>query len=360
MSTITYLDLVKDNDFRRFVQERLRSESGNRSYCFPEEFPLLYKYKPITQYSIDDIVNNRITLSSVGDFNDIFDGAIHSYGTEESINESIEMKKKEMHNLFIKAGMDYMGDNLDNLFLPSKERYIEESRMNFRILDYIGTYVFCMSECDSSTLMWSHYANSNQGMCIGYDFNSLPSDNLVRKMIFPILYTNTPCGLLDLLEDEKQKIYKYPIDAATLCASLNKAQVWNYEKEWRMVYIASALPYHERRMPFNAIVKPICINFGYHFIKPLFCYNDTNTEERDAARENLDYINTLLDYIDKNNIKTNIMIPEIGRYNLIPRSISLESLRRFIYRYFVNNGFHEMKYYYVIHDDLMDILEEGK
>lgn len=64
--------------------ERLALIADDPTYSFPVNFPLLYRYTRVSSYSVDDIVNGRITATSIGEFNDLFDGAIHRYGNEES------------------------------------------------------------------------------------------------------------------------------------------------------------------------------------------------------------------------------------------------------------------------------------
>ena len=83
MGIITFFDLVYDHEFRSFVEQRLRHGTENKTYHFEESFPPLYRYRPFSSYSIADILNYRINASNVAEFNDLFDGAFHQYGTKE-------------------------------------------------------------------------------------------------------------------------------------------------------------------------------------------------------------------------------------------------------------------------------------
>ena len=61
--------------------------------------------------------------------------------------------------------------------------------------------------------MWSHYAASNTGICIEYDFNLAKIKNTIKNAIFPIAYSKQPINISDLLQDKKEKIFKHSIDA---------------------------------------------------------------------------------------------------------------------------------------------------
>lgn len=52
------------------------------------------------------------------------------------------------------------------------------------------------------------------------------------------------------------------------------------------------------------------------------------------------------------------MKPVIGKYNLEPNSISPLKLQELIAEHFSDGLPEDMQYYYVVHDELMDILEQ--
>ena len=83
MTLVTYDLIVNDKAFRSFVYHRIAKEIGKPQYCFPSTFPLLYRYRSLSEYAVSDIINDRITLSAIGDFNDLYDGTIPLHGTTE-------------------------------------------------------------------------------------------------------------------------------------------------------------------------------------------------------------------------------------------------------------------------------------
>ena len=354
MSVITFFDLVKQNEYRNFVSNRL-AQSTDIPYSFPSVLPKLYQYKPLSLYAVNDICSGNVTASSIGEFNDLFDGALHCYGNKEERICAAEKKWEEMEDLRRAANIPELCIKRDCYVDLYRNYYKTESRLKFRMLEYLGTYVSCFSSKSNSVLMWSHYASSNTGICVEYDFAMLPEENLLSKIIFPVAYTESPVKLLDLLDDKHQKIYKYPLDAAALCAALNKSKVWSYEKEWRLVCV---FPFNNeplRRMPFKTTIKPFRIYFGYHFLRPLF-YCDAKTEY-EKAKSNLENLMRLIDFMEENSIGMSIMLPQVGNYNLDSHEIDIKSIKRFMYHHFNDGEPENMRFYHTIRDYLMDLIE---
>lgn len=354
---ITFLDLIQKSEFRDFVANRIASSIGE-TYNFPIVFPKLYRYRSLSKYSIDDIIKCQLTLSSIGEFNDIFDGAIHQYGSKEEIEKKAEAHWNEYDELL--KGFPSARSILkrDTIIENSKRHFKTESRLKFRELDYLGTYVCCFSEENTSTLMWSHYADSNKGICIEYDFNTLNDDNLIRNSVFPIAYTESPIKVTDLLEDEKNKIFQYPIDAAVLCSALNKAKVWCYEKEWRMVSVLTSLGEEIQRKQIQLPIKPSKVYLGYHFLKPFFYYKSENQLDKDKRKSQIQEFMKLIDYLKNNQIPVAVMVPFIGSYNFKPCDITIDALESFMKQHFENRQLTSIHFYYTLHDRLLDLLEK--
>ena len=352
---VTFFDLIQNNEFRDFVFNRVSHGTGS-VYEIPSELPRLYKYRPLSSYAIEDIVNGKVTLTSVGEFNDIFDGAMHLYGTKEEIERIAEEKCIELEAHLEAAHFPKGFLKHEDIVEQNRNHLKLESRLTFRELDYLGTYVCCFSRNNASTLMWSHYADSNRGCCIEYDFNRLPENDLLRQSLFPIAYTQSPIALRDLLEDKNNQLYQYSLDAAVLCSALNKASVWKYEQEWRIVWVLSFSDKEIPRIPIDLNFQPSKVYLGYHFMKPFFFYN-YDKKERDKCAENLKKTMELISFLQKHNIPVAIMIPSIGGYHFKPTDIRTDELATFLKGIFKNNRPESIRYYYVFHDRLMDLLE---
>ena len=89
---LTFLDVVQKESFRESVLQRLRAGISDPAFTFPERFPRLYKYRGLSEYAVNDIINHSVTATSIGSFNDLFDGAIHKYGSKEEIEQAAEQE----------------------------------------------------------------------------------------------------------------------------------------------------------------------------------------------------------------------------------------------------------------------------
>lgn len=355
MAEITFFDLLQRDEYRDIVSKRLLLAS-NTAYSFPKILPKLYQYKPLSKYAIEDICSGQITATSIGEFNDLFDGAFHRYGTEKERMVAAEKEWDKLESLRKAANASDLGIEHDYYVGLFKEHYKTDSRLKFRMLDYLGTYVSCFSSENDSVLMWSHYAKSNTGICVEYNFKDLPQNNLLAKSIFPVRYTDSPVVLSDLLDDENQEICSYPLETAVLCAALNKSNVWSYEKEWRLVWVMALMKKMPRRLHLKTTILPTRINFGYHFLRPLFYYSFDN--EYEQAKNNIEQLWRLVNYMDKNNIAMSIMMPSVGKYSLTPIEVRIDQIKEFLIHNFDDNEPEDIQYYHTVHDELKELLEE--
>ena len=351
---ITFFDLLQQDEYRALVSKRLLLAS-NTAYSFPEILPKLYQYKPLSKYAIDDICSGQITATSIGEFNDLFDGAFHRYGTEKERMVAAEKEWDKLESLCKTAKISDLGIEHDYYVGLFKNYYKTDSRLKFRMLDYLGTYVSCFSSENDSVLMWSHYAKSNTGICVEYDFNNLPVNHLLTKSIFPVRYTDSPVVLTDLLDDEDQTIFSYPLETAVLCAALNKATIWSYENEWRLVWVLALMKNMPRHLPLKITILPTRIYFGYHFLRPLFYYSSNN--EYEQAKINIEQLWRLVEYMDKNNIPMSVMMPCVGQYSLKPIEVSIVRMKKFLIQIFDDNEPEDIRYYHIVHDELKELLE---
>jgi hypothetical protein len=102
-----------------------------------------------------------------------------------------------------------------------------------------------MSESYDNELMWAHYANSNKGFCIEYDFNKAPQlkTEIWRKLIsiYKVIYKDEQeefsfMRILDyIMKGQTDKEEYKSISYDMMQKLLTKKAFWNYEKEWRIL-----------------------------------------------------------------------------------------------------------------------------
>ena len=263
---ISYLDLIKTAKFRNDVENRLKTL--DLKYSFLPHFPKLYRYRTFGEYAVSDIRKQEINLTSIGNFNDIFDGAIVSRYSDEYIQSQVDNETALITK--IPTYSDEERKHLIKTLADSKREYLKSKQIQkFDFLNYLGTFVGCFSKKENSTLMWAHYADMNKGICIEYDFNNASDD--IKNMLFPVMYSDEPIFTDDLFEDEVTKTIDNPLDVAVLATALNKSIDWKYEDEFRLVLVFPQAP--NKRMQYVPImpkINPSSVTFGFHFMKNFY------------------------------------------------------------------------------------------
>lgn len=190
----------------------------------------LFKYRKFDGHSLETISDNTIWASKQKDFNDPFEC---TFEIKDDIS-LLEFRKEIKSN----ATADEL-EKIKNSLID----YLE----NFH--DIAG--VFSLSESNRISLMWSHYADSHRGFCIGYgvrDNNHLGDGNCYKILYanyrslslkkFFIIYKECNYDLASYSNDKYTKfLYKTML--------LSKDPNWRYEREKRVIY-----------REYNQLIKP--------------------------------------------------------------------------------------------------------
>ena len=211
---------IEDGDLLDFTQYDLNHAISNNS-----EFKL-YRYVPATYYNIRNLGNRIIHLSPNGVMNDIYEG-------------------------FPRTDIDVAYDKL-------------------QILEDLAVMT-CFTETNNNTLMWSHYAEQCRGFCIEYDIKRMKDENEATGHLFPIIYKNRRLIRRDInslieshiaLKDAIHGNYEYDGRESLediLPLFLIKGKMWEYEREWRIIYTKKQLydinerVYYSQNIPFDCV-----------------------------------------------------------------------------------------------------------
>ena len=199
----------------------------------------LYKYLTIDAAK-KVLLNNTFKYSSPLTFNDPFEF------NSELINFSLADKTKLIEQVklgFIAAGINDLPwirkRVLDDLIEGLNEdwrKLLDDHRKDSRVL--------CLSETNSETLMWSHYASGHTGICLGIKIP--PMNNIWNVETLKVAYLKKLVVKSFFADNEVEKRKAY------LRLIFVKSKHWAYEKEVR-------------------------INF--HYKKPISLFTETDEEE---------------------------------------------------------------------------------
>lgn len=198
-------------------KEHAYAEVGYYYKCYAPAS--LYKYYPDSELYWNSVKNDQMWYSAPCNFNDVFDCDV-SIDTQKVFNESLKLCPDKRG---IRPGSQMWKElrSTINRQLRALQTTFDELRRT--------TGVSCLSESDSSLLMWAHYADHHRGFCVEYDL--LEINRILKFTAVPVIYS-TQRTCFDFLnpqsiEEDAQKL---------LVQSLtSKSPEWSYEKEWRII-----------------------------------------------------------------------------------------------------------------------------
>lgn len=252
----------------------------------------LYRYRTVSDNSINAFRNDEIWASMPNTFNDslecmpCFDQERAKAAIENEFNsENLKCKLnairegdippelkaifptdyidnfiKDINSIIGTLGVEKISIEIRNAFIAILENGMGKYASDL----YFSTYIMmkyymvaCFSETNTSLPMWGHYAQSHRGFCLEYDFRPIVGDcarkcddilqcnNLMLNYaLAPIIYTPkrfdaTESYIAMVLNQLKDSIkpqvgYYYPDMLLPIKLLLTKSADWEYEKEWRL------------------------------------------------------------------------------------------------------------------------------
>lgn len=193
----------------------------------------LFKFRPIDLNTLESLRDNYLFFNNPIDFNDPFDCRmnINYSGNEKEWTKFLDRMKTPMEE------REFTINHLSNF------NTFQNEKMN----PMINHKVLSLSEKFDEILLWSHYTNNHQGICIEYNTHRIDEMDDLQFMIFDKEYVNYPLndsGINNILPIKKVSYLKsLPSEFNPLRDSsdeldkfiLTKYEKWCYEKEWRIL-----------------------------------------------------------------------------------------------------------------------------
>lgn len=224
----------------------------------------LYKYRPDSDFALENLKTNTIWLNNPSEYNDPFECA--EYIDISRVTKALF--KSKLNDIIdsipgvsqipkgIKEKLKFSPNPQEDLvkYICEKQRIKESNHeekktirsiskeileMPFRdkIKDLQETLKVC-SFCESpdNLLMWSHYTNHHKGFCIQYDI-SINDDHSWKSLFYPVIYQSdiydsTDHMISSIILNDFNNLYPY-----IACAT--KSTEWKYENEWRIIILLS-------------------------------------------------------------------------------------------------------------------------
>ena len=195
---------------------------------------VLYKYRDWNNPNHKRLLEKKeLYFASIDQFNDPFDGTIpHRYNPEELTEANIflkyyqitkreypDWKEEQIHNYCFEY--QQRGHFHDEKFLEDFEAdTLKQINKDFGIV--------CLCKEKDNFLLWSHYANSHTGFCVGFDKTLLFEDTASQ---FAHMHYQNNLPTLNLFDNVFEHFKK-------LIGT--KSKIWEYEDEYRLSKIYSS------------------------------------------------------------------------------------------------------------------------
>lgn len=183
---------------------------------------------------------------------------------------------EELLNLMLpkdpKIPADSYAEIKTDLFAAFNKIHDEHLEKHFAFMQS-GTKVCSFSARLDSVVMWGHYAANQTGFCLEYDVNAWLSGSSLRRMLFPVIYSEQ---LFDITKYLKQSMLHLDFNNLfAVISGMYKALDWAYEEEWRFI-LAMGEDFANRNI---AISKPSAVYLGSRIS------NDDEAELLSIARD---------------------------------------------------------------------------
>lgn len=190
---------------------------------------LFFRYQKIDDYTKDNLKNNVLYFNDPENFNDPFDS---------KIDIIFQGTKEDWSNYFSRYGSD--PKKIDQWIREKKVKrkknlyLLDPTKFNDEILGFFENSNFrlcCFSETKYNILMWSHYAENHQGICLCFRTYKKGSEYFLKldsepQFLVPVKYVKDKPKKVNMLYGEQ---YLELMDFFT-----KKYQDWIYEKEYRI------------------------------------------------------------------------------------------------------------------------------
>lgn len=192
----------------------------------------LYKYRKCDSKQVKALKEETIHLTPAKDFKEdimectsalsypkIAEHIHNALRSKSSLNISPTPQERELEKTFNEMRDNVIRDNVLEMV-----KHLGDKARN-------STYISCFCESNGSPQMWGRYAGSHKGFCVEYDFKSENTDEMLRKVLVPVIYQENPPDITPYLLKKK--------DINNLIGfyvAMFKHVSWKEEQEWRLIF----------------------------------------------------------------------------------------------------------------------------
>jgi len=177
--------------------------------------PTLFRYRRANEYTLKEITNYQLFAAAPKDLNDPFESGAPVRIDEQKLKASfIDYCVENKRSSAADAAIEF-----DSLAITRTSKLLEQG-LDRRRAD---SGVVSFSAVANSIRMWSYYADSHEGICIGYKSSFGP---FLAAMKVRYQNPDEPLDLMEALRTDPAQLADH--------VSLRKASEWEFEQEYRL------------------------------------------------------------------------------------------------------------------------------
>ena len=214
----------------------------------------LYKYRHFDDLALESLVLDMLYFADPSKFNDPLDTRpslevdVEEEDLKAILKTLVEQRVSDEMSAGLKAGKVRGARAADHVDRHSRRQadnvlrevdYYATDPESGGLKNLLGHYIeeellrryrngiFCLARRANCPLMWSHYGDQHQGICIGY---SVPERTTVHEVKYGgsrLIKASKVAAMLEGSDSAGRQV-----DEAVL---LRKAPLWRYEREWRLI-----------------------------------------------------------------------------------------------------------------------------
>lgn len=190
----------------------------------------LYRFRRFSEFSIDEIINQRIFLAKPDSFDDVMDSQyiIKKPKTIPSLKSDSDLAKEKYIEM------------LENMLARERNKYYHDVLR-----------VACFTTKTDNIPLWYYYADRHRGICIEYDFSEFTSFAKEGVCLLPVIYPSEN-------DEYEYRIFSRRDAASAISNALVKNEDWKFEKEWRLIRFCE----DKKAVYFTAKISKIIVGYG--------------------------------------------------------------------------------------------------
>lgn len=209
-----------------------------------EDIKLFYKYQRLDErnYAILNLKNHELHFNHPTKFNDPFDCKMNYiyHGRIEDWIKFImktgcdEEKAKEILSFQVSEG--FLEKDGEHIILDPTNNKYRDQRNHLLHGDFHRKnlpLVTCFSELSTNILMWSHYADNHQGICLCFKTKTIKNEHIIcldSNLLIPVKgveYSEDAPSVFNMFDSDR--------DSSISKFLLTKYSGWDYENEYRVL-----------------------------------------------------------------------------------------------------------------------------